>query len=335
MYGNAITAAPAELPTAHPPTWFTEGAVADADELALLQPDWQLRYDQLSPGRFQGTLRLIQLPQMRLVQETNNRRVRQRGQVGHHGVGFGLPMTLGQSAITSGHVVGANSLMVGRSQALDLCCPENFRVAAAVVDLDLLADVWQQIFNSALPGWIESEITISADSVRLQRLRITMDEAFHRVTCYPGLLLDPVQSQRLRDDLLLEWTQVLPVDFLPAHSSVKSIRARRRVVDRACQVMLDSYASAESMLQVCRTIGSSPRKLAYCFRDILGVSPARYQRAIRLNNLRRALKSAHDRQLGIQDIAARWGFYHMGQLAADYRRQFGESPSETRRQVIP
>jgi AraC family ethanolamine operon transcriptional activator len=33
----------------------------------------------------------------------------------------------------------------------------------------------------------------------------------------------------------------------------------------------------------------------------------------------------------VVDVANRWGFWHMGQLAADYRRQFGELPSETLR----
>jgi hypothetical protein len=29
------------------------------------------------------------------------------------------------------------------------------------------------------------------------------------------------------------------------------------------------------------------------------------------------------------DVANRWGFWHMGQFAADYKRQFGELPSAT------
>jgi len=31
----------------------------------------------------------------------------------------------------------------------------------------------------------------------------------------------------------------------------------------------------------------------------------------------------------IADIANHWGSRHLGQFAADYRRQFGEQPSET------
>jgi AraC family ethanolamine operon transcriptional activator len=31
----------------------------------------------------------------------------------------------------------------------------------------------------------------------------------------------------------------------------------------------------------------------------------------------------------VADIAIRWGFWHMGQFARDYRAMFGELPSET------
>jgi AraC family ethanolamine operon transcriptional activator len=31
----------------------------------------------------------------------------------------------------------------------------------------------------------------------------------------------------------------------------------------------------------------------------------------------------------VVEIASGWGFTHMGQFSADYRRMFGEKPSET------
>jgi AraC family ethanolamine operon transcriptional activator len=36
----------------------------------------------------------------------------------------------------------------------------------------------------------------------------------------------------------------------------------------------------------------------------------------------------------VQDIAARWGFWHLSHFANDYRRMFGELPSETARLSI-
>jgi len=33
----------------------------------------------------------------------------------------------------------------------------------------------------------------------------------------------------------------------------------------------------------------------------------------------------------VQDIAVRWGFWHPSELSAEYKRQFGELPSQTLR----
>ena len=59
------------------------------------------------------------------------------------------------------------------------------------------------------------------------------------------------------------------------------------------------------------------------------MSPMRYLRTARLNRVREALLR-DDRTESIIDIAMAWGFYHLGRFSIEYRKQFGESPSETR-----
>jgi AraC family ethanolamine operon transcriptional activator len=50
---------------------------------------------------------------------------------------------------------------------------------------------------------------------------------------------------------------------------------------------------------------------------------------VRLNGVRRELRST---AATVQDAAARWGFWHLGQFSRDYKRQFGELPSQTLKQ---
>jgi len=64
------------------------------------------------------------------------------------------------------------------------------------------------------------------------------------------------------------------------------------------------------------------------FQEEIGVSPKSYIRASSLSGARRELLAADPDAL-VVDIANRWGFWHLGQFAADYRRHFGELPSET------
>jgi AraC family ethanolamine operon transcriptional activator len=60
-----------------------------------------------------------------------------------------------------------------------------------------------------------------------------------------------------------------------------------------------------------------------------GLSPALYMKARRLNGARRDLSGKHESPMKIVDIANKWGFWHLGQFAKDYRNWFGELPSNT------
>jgi AraC family ethanolamine operon transcriptional activator len=88
-----------------------------------------------------------------------------------------------------------------------------------------------------------------------------------------------------------------------------------------------------SILDVCKGIGASRRKLNYCFQDVLGSNPIHYLRAVRLNRVRRELKQCIDEQIGMYDIAVKWGFWHFSQFSLDYKRHFAELPSETLRRA--
>ena len=102
------------------------------------------------------------------------------------------------------------------------------------------------------------------------------------------------------------------------------VRAARKARD-----YIDSNASEPPTIEtVCRAAGVSWRSLNYAFRDIFGVTPKRYLEATRLDGVRKEL---HRRgpSARISDVANAWGFWHMGQFAANYKSLFGESPSET------
>jgi AraC family ethanolamine operon transcriptional activator len=53
-------------------------------------------------------------------------------------------------------------------------------------------------------------------------------------------------------------------------------------------------------------------------------------KTMRLNAVRQALRTAAP-GTGVMDVASRWEFQHAGWFSQDYKRQFGESPSETLR----
>ncbi|HEY9641455.1 MAG TPA: helix-turn-helix domain-containing protein, partial [Coleofasciculaceae cyanobacterium] len=82
---------------------------------------------------------------------------------------------------------------------------------------------------------------------------------------------------------------------------------------------------------LCTKLHVSERTLRYGFQESFGMSPMAYLKIQRLNEVRRQLKASVANQTTVTAVAIRWGFWHMGQFAKDYKKMFAESPSETLR----
>lgn len=74
--------------------------------------------------------------------------------------------------------------------------------------------------------------------------------------------------------------------------------------------------------------GVSRLKLFDCFRKYIGFTPVAYLKHFRLKQARAELLSDLSRH-NVSAIALGVGFTHFGRFAADYKRAFAESPSET------
>ena len=113
--------------------------------------------------------------------------------------------------------------------------------------------------------------------------------------------------------------------------------ARERTIDKHSAAV---FAAARDALSAMREFdytklsaatGASPRTIQMAFAEHAGTPPINYFRAVRLHRVRNALLTgpgAGSKTIG--DIAAAHGFQSWSRFTQSYRRQFGETPSETR-----
>jgi len=75
-------------------------------------------------------------------------------------------------------------------------------------------------------------------------------------------------------------------------------------------------------------VNVSERTLHAAFRENLGTTPKAYLKMLRLNSAHHDLLRGGARTR-VTDVALDWGFVHFGWFSQDYRRLFGETPSQT------
>ena len=176
------------------------------------------------------------------------------------------------------------------------------------------------------PSALDSDV-LPAGHAERNALEHTLRSLFET----PGLLMDREQVRNALRDVLLNVIASHCVAGLPPPKSSLTYIGRHRLVKRVRDFALARQDEPLSIPQLCRAFHVSRRTLQYAFQEVCAISPGAYLRILRLNGVRRALRAPERSFLDVQALAAKWGFWHASQFACDYKKLFGERPSDTLR----
>jgi AraC-like DNA-binding protein len=150
--------------------------------------------------------------------------------------------------------------------------------------------------------------------------------------------LEHPRSLLLNPATMRAFVQFLAIALLRWHPHNYSEAMRRRGggiaprdVKRAVDYIEANLDNALSLSDIVRAAGVPGRTLFEHFRSFKGLTPLQYVRNRRFQRVRQMLLRS-DAEASITTIATTCGFTHMGRFATEYRRRFGERPSETLRQ---
>ena len=278
------------------------------------------QYQQLSSEPFSGTVTEIRLGRLNLLKEVLSTDVMKSGALDQRNLCVSLPLAPHRAPFRCfGHVFERAGMLVSHGHRLpEVCAPGGVKILAIALEYDYLAALMDA--QSCAPVVIEPFYRALAARDGLWRLARQFDDA-DAMALLQG---NPLWRRELHDALIMALVDRLSCEEV----HYLSPSYRQRVVDRARDFIAARPDQPVSILALCMDIGVSRRKLQYCFQTCLGMSPVSYIKLFRLNAVQRALSTA-DSLTRVQDEAARWGFFHLGRFATEYRQLFGERPSDT------
>ena len=105
---------------------------------------------------------------------------------------------------------------------------------------------------------------------------------------------------------------------------------RREAARRAESYMREHWHEALCLADLCTAAGAPERTLRQGFLELYGRGPMAYLRSLRLAAAREMLQASRP-ELSVGEIALRCGFTHFGRFSVEYRRAYGETPTQTQR----
>ncbi|MCM5705068.1 helix-turn-helix domain-containing protein [Larsenimonas salina] len=281
---------------------------------------WDLHVMQLSEGRFDGEITFVDLEGVRVVRDQSSQAMLKQGGLKSTSVSFSFPLVRPETPLIcqGKSYPGAGILAIRGGELPEIRVAAGLDLLSMSVDYPYLATLLHGP-DAPIEGLLTGPnyLPTTTDYQALSQL--------FELTCRTlSQAPPPALIRELRDAFVghmldaLEYGEVEPV----------TPSARKRVVDRAREVIAAHDSEPIAIPSLCHQIGVSRRKLQYCFQECIGVSPYTYVRLFRLNAIHRALTYGDD-DMRVQDEAARWGFFHLGRFSMEYRRLFGERPSDT------
>ena len=222
-----------------------------------------------------------------------------------------------------GHEYRAKSILpFNQSDGIDGVSERGFEAVTISFSEDYLADVAKS-FRIAVPDFLrcptpESIINRGEQNKRFRRL---LDRLFSD----PDSELGQEDEDELIVTLLTAAQNGSPLD----DQSSGGLRAR--AIKQALAYIEDHQDEVVLVRDICDENDIALRTLTRTFNDRFGIGPKAYLNRRRLSAVRAEILRSPPGAM-VTEIANRWGFWHMGQFANDYRNLFGELPSQTARE---
>ncbi|CAJ3584752.1 helix-turn-helix domain-containing protein [Burkholderia pseudomallei] len=308
---------------------FQSRSLEDVHDHGLAIAGWRQVYRQMTPGRFRGTVTQVLYDDFHFFRETTNRRVAQTGVSPEGRTSLAVPLLAPLSGtFQRQHVDGYALLALRPGEDFEFHTPEGMRLVGISAAPDMIEELCEAEFGTRghrAPRHV-TRLTHEQGAALGARLSSYIDDAQRNPTwlAYDG-------TRKMFRDAMLGM-------FLDALSG--AVGEERRDITHAtysdivgrCERYLRARPEEPvTVLELCRALRCSRRTLQTSFQRVADVTPVTYLRTIRLNAVRRLLRTTSADALCVGEAAARWGFTHLGYFAREYRGLFGELPSQTRR----
>ena len=300
-----------------------------AEQFNTLALNWDVDWRQLQKGAFKGDLFLLKDHEAQIYQFSMNRRLEFSGSgpSTKDGITFGFSRQGVYSGSWCNREIFDDSLLVwgGGDETFESITPPLLNVNVFTLSEELLTEAAQALdYPTPLNGIVGKRLVYTAQGRRIRQLRVLFEQILHNIEARNSTLF-------WNDAKFTIACQIISIltNSYPSNTQAKSPRYKYSALTCALKHIEANVDEPVTVRDLCRITGASERTLQYAFQERFHVPPKAYLKAVRLNGARKQLLHADPQTTRVTDVANAWGFWHMGQFAADYKAFFSEKPSET------
>ena len=309
------------------------------EEFAYIANQWDADFRQLNTEQSRARIFQSQIGSILVSNVHFGCHVEQRGTTPHSMRTFAILSADCPDFYWFGHIVNKDELLVFPTHGeIDCFTRAGFGVTTISIPEDLLSEFFARNGVDDLNKIIGREEIVKKTSIaNLNELRSLIPQLKNRLlknhfnSKQPSLVIDNYFNDKIHDEILLTIFNIMTDNHIPSKNAIHDLPFKNS--SSTLQLLLEYIKKNNdellSISQLCHVAQISERTLQYLFMKHLGMTSKNYMKGQKLYSIHKELWACETSNIEIRNIAHKYGFWHMGQFAADYRKLFGELPSIT------
>jgi AraC family ethanolamine operon transcriptional activator len=289
---------------------------------------WQADYRQLCGGAFESSFKLFRSDSLSVTDQYCNRETAATGVPPPKQIPLFLVLNRGDRGIFNGRALQENEAFVMRPGSEgSYRTPPHLRMINLQIPQARLREALGRMADKDLDQLIPDSHRITLPEATISRLT-GIAESLLGATGEPGGKGASEIWQHEAEEYLI--STLVSAIGMTSENAPSVGRRKRMAYVRSARDYIESHLDAPIGLEtLARETGVALRTLEMAFRETFDTTPLRYVKNRRLHAVRRRLRNTKDPRLTVAEVARSYGFGHLGHFARDYRKLFGESPSDT------
>ena len=283
----------------------------------------QLRAEQFQPEIFQGRISSVLLSNAKFGCGVDQRGTTPRGMRT-----FAVTAANCSHIRWFGHNINSDSVLLFPTHGEIECVSRpGFEIFTFSIPVGLLENAAQwggfAEAGSILPS---SEAVIRLNSCHIEPLRHLLRLAQALIRASNETLCGQEYAEEIQNQILLSTLELFSHNKAIASPHLKK---KHLALGRVLEYIDAHKGRPLRVSELCSLTDVSARSLQMLFKQELGMTLKTYLTGQRLYGVHRELWNSNQAEAHVSSVARKWGFWHMSQFSADYRKLFGELPSKT------
>lgn len=306
---------------------FPAGFIIDYSDLNMemmqkYSKKWNLEHAQIEKGLFEANLKAVHTPRIQLARVHYSHGIITRGDFPKGCIVLNSYFSSNGTYNVENRSILPNELIVlSKDDKIDRVTTGHFSGNIITIEEKLFYEAFSTFFGET-----------PDNSLKMKRFYIKDDmiDTFQKtisfwidylINIFPNLNIKP-EYEKIEYEILSQLFNCITFTSLKDNRKKFQIHTVR-------DFLHENISNEINLDMISRAFNISESQLHNAFKSTYGISPKKYLQMLRINAVRKELLHADLNQNTISEIALKYSFIHMNNFTAEYKKIFGQTPSQT------